>query len=102
MERQNRSLFQRLIAAAVSVGMLASLAACAKHPAQTAVPNEPVTAQKAITELRRQSEALGFDNALEELEEKNTATIGGDTYIRLQQHYEGIPRLRQDHRLRSK
>ena len=91
MERQNRSLFQRLIAAAVSAGMLASLAACAKHPAQTAVPNEPVTAQKAITELRRQSEALGFDNALEELEEKNTATIGGDTYIRLQQHYEGIP-----------
>ena len=41
--------------------------------------------------LRRQSEALGFDNALEELEEKNTATIGGDTYIRLQQYYEGIP-----------
>ena len=52
MERQNRSLFQRLIAAAVSAGMLASLAACAKHPALTAVPNEPVTAQKAITELR--------------------------------------------------
>ena len=91
MERQNRSLFQRLIAAAVSAGMLASLAACAKPPAETAAPKEPVTAQKAITELHRQSEVLGFDNALEELEEKNTATIGGDTYIRLQQHYEGIP-----------
>ena len=91
MERQNRSFFQRLITAAVSVGMLASLAACAKPPAETAAPNEPVTAEKAITELHRQSEVLGFDNALEELEEKNTATIGGDTYIRLQQHYEGIP-----------
>lgn len=91
MERQNRSLFQRMIAAAVIAGMLASLAACAKPPAETAAPKEPVTAETAITELHRQSEALGFDNALEELEEKNTATIGGDTYIRLQQHYEGIP-----------
>lgn len=91
MERQNRSLFQRLIAAAVSASMLASLAACAKPPAETAAPKEPVTAEKAITELHRQSEALGFDNALEELEEKNTATIGGDTYIRLQQYYKGIP-----------
>lgn len=91
MERQNRSLFHRLIAAAVSAGMLASLAACAKPPAETAAPKEPVTAEKAIIQLQEQSEALGFDNALEELEEKNTATIGGDTYIRLQQHYEGIP-----------
>ena len=91
MEQQNRSLFQRLIAAAVGASMLASLAACAKPPAETAAPKEQVTAEKAITELRQQSEALGFDNALDELEEKNTATIGGDTYIRLQQHYEGIP-----------
>ena len=91
MEQQNRSLFQRLIAAVVSAGMLASLAACAKPPAETAAPKEPVTAETAIIQLQEQSEALGFDNALEELEEKNTATIGGDTYIRLQQYYEGIP-----------
>lgn len=91
MERQKTSLFHRLAAAAVSAGMLASLAACSKPPAETAAPKEPVTAEQAIAQLQEESEALGFENALDELVEKNTATIGGDTYIRLQQHYEGIP-----------
>ena len=90
MEWKN-TLLRRLMAAAVSVCMLLPLAACTKAPAETTVPAEPVTADQAITHLQEQSEALGFDNALDELEEKNTAQIGGDTYIRLQQHYEGIP-----------
>ena len=89
MER-NR-LFCRFAALSVGTVMLLSLASCAKEPAETTAPKEPVTAEKAITQLQEQSEALGFDNALDELEEKNTASIGGDTYIRLQQYYEGIP-----------
>ena len=90
MEWKN-TLLRRLMAAAVSVCMLLPLAACTKAPAETTVPVEPVTAGQAITHLQEQSESLGFDNALDELEEKNTAQIGGDTYIRLQQYYKGIP-----------
>lgn len=70
MER-NR-LFCRFAALSVVAVMLLSLASCAKAPAETTAPPEPVTAEKAITQLQEQSEALGFDNALDELEEKNT------------------------------
>ena len=91
MGQLKTSLFRRLTAAAVSCGLLFSLAACAKAPAETTAPREPVTAEQAITHLQEQSTSLGFDNALDELDEKNTTQIGGDTYIRLQQYYEGIP-----------
>ena len=89
MER-NR-LFCRFAALSVGAVMLLSLASCAKAPAETTAPKKSVTAEQAVTELQEQSVALGFNNALDELVEKNTASIGGDTYIRLQQNYEGIP-----------
>ena len=90
MEWKN-TLLRRLMAAAVSICMLLPLAACTKAPAETTVPVEPVTADQAITHLQEQSESLGFDNALDELKEHNTAQVGGDSYIRMQQDYEGIP-----------
>ena len=59
--------------------------------------NEDGTAEKvksveeAITQLAGLGEAYNYKNALSELTEKNTATVDGDTYYRLQQNYQGIP-----------
>lgn len=91
MDQRKYSLVRRLTAAAVCVGMLISLAACGKAPAEMAAPSEQFTAEQAIGQLQAQQEALGYENALNELAVKTTTEIGGDTYIRLQQHYSGLP-----------
>lgn len=96
MYQRKSNLFRRLAAASVCAALLLSLAACKKDTTKTTAPAEtlaaePVTAEQAIAHLQEQQEALGFDNALDELKEQNTTQIGGDTYIRMQQYYEGIP-----------
>ena len=81
-------LFRRVIGLSLVPMMLLSLAACGQKPSPAA---NPVTAEQAITQLKEQAESMGFENALSELEEKNSTQVGGDSYIRLQQYYEGIP-----------
>lgn len=48
-------------------------------------------AEEAISHAKKMGKTWGYENALEELTEKNTATIDGDSYYRLQQNYQGIP-----------
>ena len=81
-------LFRRVIGLSLVPMMLLSLAACGQKPSPAA---DPVTAEQAINQLKEQAESMGFENALSELEEKNSTQVGGDSYIRLQQYYEGIP-----------
>lgn len=45
----------------------------------------------AIQQVAKLGEDYGYENALSELTEKNTTTVDGDTYYRLQQNYQGIP-----------
>lgn len=85
---EQKLLFRRIIMLSLVTMMLLSLAACGKDPSETV---DPITAEQAITQLKEQAESLGFDNALSELEEKSTTQIGSDSYIRLQQQYNGIP-----------
>lgn len=49
------------------------------------------SAEEAIEHATELGKELGYENALSELTEKNTTTIDGDTYYRLQQNYQGIP-----------
>lgn len=48
-------------------------------------------AEEAIAKLAEKSQEFGFENALLELNEKNSTKIDGDSYYRLQQNYHGIP-----------
>ena len=85
---KQKLLFRQIIVLSLVTMILLSLAACGKYPSKTV---DPITAEQAITQLKEQAESLGFDNALSELEEKSTTQIGSDSYIRLQQQYNGIP-----------
>lgn len=49
------------------------------------------SADEAISQLEKLSDEFGYENALSELTEKNTAIVDGDSYFRLQQNYQGIP-----------
>ena len=46
---------------------------------------------EAIQKLEKLGDEYGFENAFIDLTEKNTISIDGDTYFRLQQNYKGIP-----------
>lgn len=48
-------------------------------------------ADEAIRQLEKLSDEFGYENALSELTEKNTTTVDGDNYYRLQQNYQGVP-----------
>lgn len=48
-------------------------------------------ADEAISYAKRSGEAAGYKNAFSELTEKNTSSIDGDHYYRMQQNYKGIP-----------
>ena len=88
MKRNFWTGWNRGIAWVLSLAMLTPLIGCAKVPAE---PAEPVTAETAIENLREYQQSLGYDNALDELKETSTTQVGNDSYIRLQQYYEGIP-----------
>jgi len=60
----------------------------------TRLNNNNVTisnAEEAISHAKKLGEEYGYENAMDELTEKNTASIDGDNYYRLQQNYHGIP-----------
>lgn len=60
----------------------------------TRMKNNNVTisnAEEAISHAKKLGEEYGYENAMNELTEKNTSSIDGDNYYRLQQNYHGVP-----------
>jgi len=49
------------------------------------------SAEDAAAQLKDLADRYGYENALSELTESITNTIGGDSYYRLQQNFQGIP-----------
>ena len=70
-----------LCAVALAVGLIAGL---------TGEPRVKC-AEDAIDVLADRAGDLGYANALSELTELHSATVGGNSYYRLQQNYHGIP-----------
>lgn len=84
--------YRQIIALALSLVMLISLAGCKKEDSPLIdQPMNVVDANDAITKLAEAEADYGYENALSELTEKSTSTINGDSYYRLQQNYQGIP-----------
>lgn len=54
-------------------------------------PTEEDSYLKVTQILEKLSKESGYENALNELEEKFTTSVGGDTYYCMQQNYHGIP-----------
>lgn len=69
----------------LTVTISASMASCATKEETTAV-----TAKDAIACIQTM-EGLDYENATSDLVERNTAYVDGNSYIRLQQRYKGIP-----------
>lgn len=47
--------------------------------------------EEAISYAKKVGEEVGYKNAFSELTEKNTSSVDGDHYYRMQQNYNGIP-----------
>lgn len=97
----HKSVWQRrILLTLLSVAVLTALTGCKKdsgsssHIADSTTAPQQVTEQSVahtIEQISNLSESYGYKNALSELTEKNTTTLDGDTYYRLQQNYHGIP-----------
>lgn len=60
----------------------------------TRLNNNNVTisnAEQAIYHAKKLGQEYGYENAMDELTEKNSTTVDGDSYYRLQQNYNGLP-----------
>ncbi len=97
MRNRVNQAFRATVAGILWGAMVFSLFGCAKEgdtaPAveSTQAADQRLTGEQAASQVR---EAVGEDvyaNALAELTEKRISTLDGDTYIRLQQNYQGIP-----------
>lgn len=86
-KREQASLWIRAVA---SVLVLALLSGIAVHFVGNRAPKVK-NANQAIAVMKELGEQYGYENAFSELTEKNTASIDGDHYYRLQQNYQGIP-----------
>lgn len=86
-KKRTTSLWMRTIAAVLVVALLSGIAV---HFVGNRMPKVK-NAEQAISALNDLGEEWGYENAFSELTEKNTTTIDGDTYYRLQQNYKGIP-----------
>ena len=89
MSKTGRARFIRCVALILCFAMLPVLNGCGEKTMESSMSADSV--EEVITQLADQSPAYGFNNALSDLEEKSVTQIGGDSYIRLQQRYNGIP-----------
>ena len=86
-KKKTKTIWLRVVAAVLVVAMWSSIAVYFVVNRTPKVKN----AEQAISVLKDLGEEWGYENAFSELTEKNTTTIDGDTYYRLQQNYRGIP-----------
>lgn len=86
-KKRTTSLWMRSVAAVLVVALLSGIAV---HFVGNRTPKVK-NAEQAISVLKDLGEEFGYENAFSELTEKNTTTIDGDSYFRLQQNYRGIP-----------
>lgn len=78
----------------LTVAIAVSMTSCATKEETVVVTEKEetvvVTAKDAIAYIQKM-EDLGYENATSDLVERNTAHVDGNSYIRLQQRYKGIP-----------
>ena len=89
MKKKGQTRLNRNVALILCLAILLALTGCGKNPVES--ETNMGSAEEVITQLAQQSSAYGFDNALSELTEQNTAAVDGDNYYRLQQNYGGLP-----------
>lgn len=84
---------KRLAAGLLSLSLALSSAGCFGPAGETAALTDPeeavLSAGDAIDRLEQRE--WEYENAYSELTEKNTSRVGGDSYYRLQQNYQGLP-----------
>lgn len=87
------------IAILLCVFLLMSLTACTRDkPENDSFTNDSSvsehsfqTSEDVISYLRENGRDLGFNNALSEINFQSSTTYDGDTFVRMQQYYKGIP-----------
>lgn len=90
---KKKSPVKRIIAAVLVIVILAGFSSyfAMEKLRQDNSSGTVKNAEEAIAYMAEMSDTYGYQNAASELTEKNTSTIDGDTYYRLQQNYHGIP-----------